>query len=373
MEFQAKADDKNVPLMPMRNLVIIGPFPPPVHGFAQATADVASLLERKGVGVIRLDLRPAHPELGYAAAIARRLSQLRTMMRGIRAGSPVYLALSGGMRQLVDLVFLTAARLGGAPIFVHHHSFAYLDKPNLSAKLCIAAAGLSAVHLTLCDGMKNALQKQYPSAQKVEVVSNSGLRSVDTAFRQRDSIRYIGYLSAVSVEKGALEFLEVSSLLAQRHPDLRFTIAGPCHDAAIRERVESACRDNPSLEYVGPVYGEKKLEFLNSLDLLLFPTSYRNEAEPLVIWEALSAGIPVIAWDRGCIGAMAVNRPVTGLAAIPRQSSFASNAAARIEEWLGSAEDFRRSSQEARERFERESVRSSKNIDRVFGLSFAGE
>jgi glycosyltransferase involved in cell wall biosynthesis len=40
------------------------------------------------------------------------------------------------------------------------------------------------------------------------------------------------------------------------------------------------------------------------LDIFLFPTRYVNEAEPLVIYEAMRRGVHVIACDRGSIAEM---------------------------------------------------------------------
>ncbi len=38
--------------------------------------------------------------------------------------------------------------------------------------------------------------------------------------------------------------------------------------------------------YLGPIYGDAKTAFYGNLDVLLFPSNYVNEAEPLVIHEA---------------------------------------------------------------------------------------
>jgi glycosyltransferase involved in cell wall biosynthesis len=61
------------------------------------------------------------------------------------------------------------------------------------------------------------------------------------------------------------------------------------------------------VEYVGPVYGGQKERFYRQLDVFLFPTNYANEAEPLVIYEAMRQGVHVIACDRGAIAEMLSN------------------------------------------------------------------
>jgi glycosyltransferase involved in cell wall biosynthesis len=55
------------------------------------------------------------------------------------------------------------------------------------------------------------------------------------------------------------------------------------------------------VEHLGPLYDEAKDRFFSELDVMLFPTKYINEAEPLVIHEALRAGVFTIACDRGAI------------------------------------------------------------------------
>ena len=52
---------------------------------------------------------------------------------------------------------------------------------------------------------------------------------------------------------------------------------------------------------LGPVHGAAKARFFAMIDVFVFPTRYAHEADPLVVWEALAAGRPVIAYARGCI------------------------------------------------------------------------
>jgi len=352
-----------------REILVVGPFPPPVHGFAQATMDVAALLEGQGFRVTRIDLKPIRS--GALSFLGIRLSQFATLLRAVLRGSGVYVGLSGGMRQGIDLVFLAIARFGGARLYVHHHSFAYLNRPTALASICICLSGRSATHIALCCGMKNALQRRYKTARNVEVMSNAGLQSVHLEYRNRTAIQRIGYLGALTAEKGILEFVNTAVKLAQRHKDLRFSIAGPCDDAAIREQVAATCQAYSSIEYVGPVYGADKHAFIGSLDVLLFPSSYSNEAEPLVILEAMSSGIPVIGWDRGCIGEMLLWGD-SDSHAIQKEASFSALAATKIEDWLSSPELYRQKSAAARGQFERLSNQSQQTFKRLFPQELYG-
>jgi glycosyltransferase involved in cell wall biosynthesis len=57
------------------------------------------------------------------------------------------------------------------------------------------------------------------------------------------------------------------------------------------------------------------------IDLFLFPTNFKQEAAPLVIYEALAAGCPVLARDRGVISEIV---PAVGGAVCARDADFGS-------------------------------------------------
>ncbi len=77
---------------------------------------------------------------------------------------------------------------------------------------------------------------------------------------------------------------------------------------------------------MGPLYGAQKEQFYRQLDVFLFPTNYANEAEPLVIYEAMRQGVHVIACDRGSIAEMLGNG--AGLAVA--REEIVESAAARL-------------------------------------------
>jgi glycosyltransferase involved in cell wall biosynthesis len=79
-------------------------------------------------------------------------------------------------------------------------------------------------------------------------------------------------------------------------------IAGPLQEDIAEMRDEFVQR--PNAKYLGPVYGADKQRFFEQLDFLVFPSYYANEAEPLVVLESLSYGVPVIATKRGCLESM---------------------------------------------------------------------
>jgi glycosyltransferase involved in cell wall biosynthesis len=113
----------------------------------------------------------------------------------------------------------------------------------------------------------------------------------------------LGFLSNITEDKGIFTFFSAVRELELQGHAVKGLIAGPV-DSAIEGRFREALQTHASVRHVGPVYGADKKRFLDSIDLLLFPTQYVNEAEPVTIWEAMASGVPVAACCRGCIPSM---------------------------------------------------------------------
>lgn len=113
----------------------------------------------------------------------------------------------------------------------------------------------------------------------------------------------VGFVGRLSPEKGPARFLQVASQLHRTHSDLHFVMVGtgPLRTALRAEANRLRLRD--------------RVHFTGDLDDM--PRVYRNlhmlvmtsesEGRPLVLMEAMSAGLPVIAPDVGGIAEIIVN------------------------------------------------------------------
>jgi glycosyltransferase involved in cell wall biosynthesis len=350
---------------------MIGAFPPPTTGRSLIGSAVREkLLERK-ISVQSIDLTA--PSLGRTWIARLGLSRITRIGGGLlrywvaaqsHPGSTLYIGLSGGPGQAFDLLFTLIGRLTSARIYFHHHSFAYLDRSNLLTRLLIRCAGRRATHIVLCAGMASSLKATYPTIEQLLVISNASLlpTAIPRPARESRIPNRLGFLGNISVEKGILEFLDVMQILCARDTRIRGYLAGPFQDAKVEKEVEKRLNDLPRVEYVGPKYGRDKGAFFQSIDLLLFPTKYAHEAEPVTILEALAHGVPVIGWERGCLPNMIAGEE--GFL-VPKSADFVAAAVRQILSWRSAPETFGEASAAAVDRFIRIGARDAETLAKL--------
>jgi glycosyltransferase involved in cell wall biosynthesis len=334
-------------------VIMVGPFPPPVHGMATINAAVRDQLVAAGADSLVIDVSADTLARSFASRGARLPKAVRAVLILLlgrhRSGDSLYMSVSGGPGQLYEIVFVLCARLRRLRTYLHHHSFAYLDSPSVVSWLLFLLAGRSAVHVTLSRHMAQRLSRRY-RVRRVLSISNSvfvsGSQSEDRS--NRTELGSIGFMSNLSLEKGLFEFLDLAADMRRNGLPVKALLAGPFQDAETEEHTQTGLSETDNVEYVGPKYGEGKEVFLSDTDAFIFPTRYRNEAEPIVVLEAMSQGIPVIAYGRGCIPEMV--SPDSGLVIDPGEA-FGPSALAKIKQWVNSPESYRRASCAARAQF----------------------
>lgn len=327
---------------------IVGPFPPPVHGAAEVTRWVAEKLEP----VVKIEKLPISPADGcqglryHLSRISRVISATCALVVG---RGPIYLSAAGGFGLGYNVLLAMTARLLARRVFIHHHSFAYIDRPDLLARLMIRAAGPLAMHICLCNRMAELLKERYGPVDTI-IVSNAAFYPADHNLLPIVAGRplRIGHLGNLSIEKGLDVVIALAESLVQKGIPVQLMLAGPASNERASGLLREARRKlGARLTEFGPLYGVEKERYFESLDLFVFPTRYINEAEPLVVFEAMSHGLPVIASDRGCI-AEQVGEP--GLIVRP-DADFVPRAAALIAAWSGDREAFDAARKHAYERF----------------------
>lgn len=334
-------------------IVMVGAFPPPVHGMASINLAVSEDLKRSGVEVKIINLAPR----SLNRRISARLGRLPIAVRGLNrfsqlkrvSGQAFYMSISGGLGQVYELLFVIFARQKNMRIFLHHHSFSYIDKFNWLTSLLCRVAGSKAIHATQSPVMGDGLKRKYCIGRTIAISNAVFLVNVESQHvSPRSRMRTLGFLSNLSAEKGVFEFLELMTLAKRRQVPLEGILAGPFDNERTEQLVRERLTGLPNVRYVGAKYGAEKEIFYKNIDAFAFPTRYAHETEGIVTHEAMSRGIPVLAYGRGCIP------EIVGAdcgAVIHPDQSFPVNALAQLERWIGDPVEFERTSRIAAARF----------------------
>lgn len=337
----------------IRRIYLVGPMPPPVHGMSMVTAATYKKLIQLGGGVDLIDLSADSLD----RALYVRLARIRKILLGlyrliskllIFPDSVLYVALSGGLGQIYDLLFICVARIMRAKIVIHHHNIVYVEQYRRVFDWITCIAGSNAVHVVASQKISSVLVSNYPKVASTYVMSAIVVTEVPNVdlLRFRAKVRAVGFIGNISEAKGIFDFLDLIECMEKLGVALTAWIAGPFQCAKIESVVRRRLLTLPSVTYLGPIYGHDKSTFYDRIDVLIFPV--RAEYEGIVIHEAMSFAVPVIARDSGCISEI-VNSNVGCLVSVT--SDFKEEACQCILKWLDEPKTFNQISRSARLQF----------------------
>jgi glycosyltransferase involved in cell wall biosynthesis len=311
-------------------IVVLGPLPPPFHGAANVTRTVCDRMLAAGadVSIVDTSASAARSRIRYTfRRIAVHIRCLRVIGRNRRRPDRwLYVGGAGGLGLWYQAVVIAAAVAMKYRIAFHHHSYAYLTRRSLAMRLICGVGCARLEHVVLCEGMRARLVTLYPMAKRTFTCSNSAWLGnlAGEPIRQDHGREWIelGHVSSLSRAKGLEELLETLRRLRSSGYPARMHLVG--HPASLE--------DQRTLKSAETEFGEALVAHgrldrggvercLRLLDAFLFPSRTRDEAEPLAVLEALRAGVPVLAFDVGCLASLL---PATDL--VPTSSSFPDHA-----------------------------------------------
>jgi glycosyltransferase involved in cell wall biosynthesis len=273
------------------DVLVIGPVPPPVDGRAVATSWLVDALRADGQAVTVADT-----QAGPITKLRSCLGAALVLLTGRRPDRVVVVA-SGGAGLAIEMIPLLAARIRRVSSTLTHHSSRYVRDSSWTLRVALAVAGSQLRHVVLDDAMGAELSSRYGiDENQVVVVDNAGLMPLPPA-PDPDAVRCgVLHLSNLSADKGLAAVLEV----ADRTGIAVRLVGPPSKGAAVL--LDEASRRGVPFTAVGPRHGEAKVRELTTARCLVFPSSYRHEAQPLVLYEAAAAGCVPIVWRNGWIG-----------------------------------------------------------------------
>jgi len=269
--------------------------------------------------------------LAVSRAIRRRLRTMRPSVvhtHAYKADVLTRLALPSGSRHVVTAHGFTEGD-------IKNRLYEWLDRQVMKRADAVIAVS---------DALARQLERDGVDPQRIHHVPNGAvpppLLDRDQAqgeLRLDPSLPAIGWIGRLSYEKGPDIFVESVPLIS---PPAQFVLigAGPL-EAAIRTRARELAPSH-NIKLVGQK--EDAAKYLKAFDLLVL--SSRTEGSPIIVAEALQAGIPIVAPAVGDIPRLAHALGTIELV----QPGDSRGLAEKIQEAVGNLRDRRSRAEQAR-------------------------
>jgi len=282
-------------------LVLVGPMPPPLHGQTVVMNHIVSEL-----APIFPRMRIANNSEGDTKGWLRTIVKLRRVLgqlMSVRDCDVVYIAVKARHGMWITAVVAFLARLARIRVFLHHHSYLYVRERKTRMVALARAAGPTACHIVLSQSMASELIRLTPEVTRSIVVGNAALidKSLSDLPIKADSTELVlGHMSDLSFEKGFGEVVDLAVKLKEAGVRARLIVGGPAIHGETRRHLDRASQELGDLfEYRGVLAGESKRSFYNDITHFVLPS--RDEAVPLVLYEAMAAGVVCVATRQGSI------------------------------------------------------------------------
>jgi glycosyltransferase involved in cell wall biosynthesis len=293
-----------------QRLIVMAPTPPPVFGHSVLTLSVLASLRRLGLLAAHIDTRDdrsldnlnrldvENVRLGLLAAW-RLIGEIRR-----NPGAGVYVQVSQGRWGFLrDALWIWIGAAAQRPVYVHllggrFHEFHQESGPFMRRLIRATIRRARA-----CWVLTPSLRSCFDGIADPERVGVFGCTAEDP-FAGRppgersgaEGLRVL-FLSNLREGKGHDVLLAALSRLGGRAAGWQVRLVGEV-DGAVARRVESWIEARPEraliVELAGARTGPAKADELAWADVFVFPTSYRNEGQPIVVLEAMAAGLAIV-------------------------------------------------------------------------------
>ncbi|NBA96330.1 glycosyltransferase [Pseudomonas sp. R5(2019)] len=252
---------------------------------------------------------------GVNARRCEGLGSLIKYLRGRRAARPLI-----NTHNFKGLLFgWVAATLLRLPLVITQHGFTPRStKQRFYTWLSLQLCRTPSVRRVVCvaESIARLHRLAHVRADKLQVIPNGLPPAAEMPKRQAEPCTLVGYVGRLSREKGPDLFLDALIPLAREHSHLHAVMLGdgPERDV-LQSRIDDAgLGSNIQL----PGYQTEMRHWWMQLDLLVI--SSRTEGTPMIMLEAMQAGVPVVSFAVGGIPDV-LEDGINGLLAEPANSA----------------------------------------------------
>lgn len=299
-------------------VVVVGPLPPPLGGVQTANellllSHLADEIDFHVVDTSKKRVRWAPETTTWRSPVwlVQHASQLVRLLVTQRPDA-VYVHATAGYAILRDFVMMALARLGRVPVICHYHGTAHTHFPSvqtaggrlLGRAIMAAASRIVCLGPSYRDAFAAAWQRQDLTVMPnlADAALAAGLISDAPPPWLGPGDRGLLFVGRLTEAKGIVDLLDAMPLILGRHPGARLLLMGvadtPEQEFALRISVRQ--RDiEQRVTFLGSMQGATKVLAYATAHVLVLPSL--TEAFPVVIPEAMAAGLPMVVTNVGCI------------------------------------------------------------------------
>ncbi|WP_163400500.1 glycosyltransferase family 4 protein [Flavobacterium fluviatile] len=294
------------------NLLLIGPFPFPVHGCSIANKVLLEQLNRKEelhVSIIDTNSENVSSKGVGSFSVKKVFAFLKSYkhLSKIKKADVVYTTPGQTFLGIVKYIpFYSLCLKFNIPYIIHVHgnhlgnefqSLKGFKKNVFKYYIERASAGI-----VLSESLRSNFEGLL-SKEKIFVVENfaeDALFINGTINKCQDKIKIL-YLSNLMKEKGIVEVLTALKKLKKLRIDFKADIAGKIEDESKEEIKGYLDELKDYVTYHGVVYGKTKEHLLKESNVFILPTYYKMEGQPIALIEAMATGNIIITTNHGGI------------------------------------------------------------------------
>lgn len=304
-------------------LLVVGPLPPPPGGGETVTQVLINSNLNEGYNLRHFDTsrRVSKETMGRwtganALWATRYLFEFKRVLRTFQPHI-VHLPIASNRPATVrDALFSKAAAVSGARIVMHNHSGLFDQRYNgagpLWKRYVRTHLGRASAMICLTPYWKEFFDSlELPIRTEViyNPVSPDFIHALDQVRaagarneRQEAKQVHILYVGAICEPKGVPELLLACEELMERVPGAILTLVGGPQYPGHYERIQAlyqTLKHADRMRFVGPLFGEDLARAYADADVFVLPS--HSEGLPMVLLEAMAAGLPIVSTAVGGI------------------------------------------------------------------------
>lgn len=299
-------------------ILMIGPFPDPVHGMSLANQMIYEhfsscddiVVERHDTNLSkRIKEKSSQGKFSFIYFFYALSNTCSCLYKLFLSNHNVIYVTPGqsvlGLLRFLPIVFIS--KFSSKKCFLHIHGSklrSNIERSNLILrKICLLLLKTSTKVIFLGESIQKSHCNIVSPSKSVICYNGVPLPSIVPKKGTHKGLNVL-FLSNLMVDKGVLDLFDAIGLMIGKY-DINFDFAGEIENG-LEEFADGFFNEHKAFtKYHGVVSGDEKANLLRKADVLILP-SY-DEGQPLCILEAYSYGCAVVTTDVGGISDIFVN------------------------------------------------------------------